>query len=64
MVTICKECEFAGKVKIGTHKPELTGSCLSIDAPVTDYVSGFKACKLINDGKCKFYGGLAKPLED
>lgn len=61
MVTICKECQFAKKIGMAQ---EVTGRCLSVDAPVTDYVSGFKACRLINNGKCKFFKELVKPLEE
>ena len=61
-VTICRECEFAERVGVRdlyrgepVGKTDPTGHCLNPDAPVSDYVHGFKYCAFFNKGHCQFF---------
>jgi len=53
-ITICKECEFAER-RGGPDGPNPSGHCLNEDAPLFDYVHGFRLCKDINKGHCQFF---------
>ena len=78
-VTVCKECKFAevqnihrGESERSSYalsqlgKTEISGLCLSLDAPVSDFVHGSKNCQVINNyGKCEFFqslSGESKPI--
>ena len=50
-VTICRGCTFAEREDDSTP----TGHCLNPDAPVSDWVYGFKFCAAINKGQCAFF---------
>ena len=50
-VTICRECTFAEREDDSTP----TGHCLSPEAPVSEFVYGFKHCGDINKGDCGFF---------
>ena len=40
----------------------ITGHCLNPDAPIYDYVHGFRRCAVINNnGKCQFFQPPSKP---
>ena len=40
---------------LGPDYPTPTGHCLNSDAPVSEYVHGFKYCGDINKGDCQFF---------
>ncbi len=51
MQTICKECSF-----ISSNIYLYQELCNAKDAPVHNFVSGYKICNRINvNGKCKYY---------
>lgn len=71
-ITICRECEFAERIDpkllsneakrssyllSQQYKSGMSGRCLSVDAPIEDYVYGFKHCTDINEGHCQFFKG-------
>ena len=53
VVTVCAGCRFFDR---------LDKSCESEGAPVTDFVTGEKACYRINDGLCVYFESREKVL--
>ena len=56
-VTICKDCKFAERGAPGEFELPLSGHCLNEEAPVRDFVYGFRICGDINKGGCEFFEG-------
>ena len=52
-VTLCIDCEFAEKE--GPDDPSPTRHCLNTDAPISEFIHGFRNCRAINKGHCKFF---------